>query len=96
MAEQPRHPIPAEVAAYERYGAPRGAPFTRPLLALAPPWPGARVVDVACGTGTVTRAVAPVLGPRGLVVAVDWSPAMVAADVRLVLPSEAVLVVARR
>ncbi|HZR97265.1 MAG TPA: methyltransferase domain-containing protein [Chloroflexota bacterium] len=72
-------PIPAEAAAYERFGAPRGAPYTRPLLALAPPWPGARVLDVACGTGVVARAVAPALGPRGLLVAVDRSPAMVAA-----------------
>jgi SAM-dependent methyltransferase len=79
MAEQPRRPIPADAAAYERHGAPRGAPFTRPLLALAPPWPGARVLDVACGTGVVARAVASIAAADGLVVAVDRSPAMAAA-----------------
>jgi SAM-dependent methyltransferase len=79
MAELRRTPIPAEAAAYERHGAPRGAPFTPPLLALAPPWPGARVLDVACGTGVVARAVAAMLGPGGLAVAVDRSPAMAAA-----------------
>jgi SAM-dependent methyltransferase len=79
MVEQRRAPIPAEAAAYERYGVPRGAPFTPRLLALAPPWPGARVLDLACGTGVVARAVAPLVGPAGWVVAVDRSAAMVAA-----------------
>jgi ubiquinone/menaquinone biosynthesis C-methylase UbiE len=51
MSEQERGLIPAEAAAYERHGAPRGAQFTRPLLALARPWPGARVLDAGCGAG---------------------------------------------
>src|SRR4051794_2741350 len=78
MQEQ-RRTLPGEAAAYERYGVPRGTPFTQLLLALAPPAPGACVLDVACGTGVVARAVAPVVGPHGRVVAVDRSPAMVAA-----------------
>ena len=79
MARRARGPIPPDAAAYERHGVPRGAPFMRPLLAMAPPWPGARVLDVACGTGVVARAAAPAVAPGGYVVAVDRSPAMAAA-----------------
>src|SRR4051794_4808895 len=78
MQEQ-RRPLPGEAAAYERYEVPRGTPFTQALLALAPPGPGACVLDVACGTGVVARAAAPFLRPHGRVVAVDRSPAMIAA-----------------
>src|SRR5690349_9641991 len=74
-----RRPLPGEAAGYERYGVPRGAPFTRSLLDLAPPEPGARVLDVACGTAVVARAAAPAVGAAGYVVAVDRSPAMIAA-----------------
>src|SRR5689334_16632256 len=74
-----RRPLPGEAAGYERYGAPRGAPFTQSLLAVAAPAPGACVLDLACGTGVVARGAAPALGPRGRVVAVDRSPAMIAA-----------------
>jgi ubiquinone/menaquinone biosynthesis C-methylase UbiE len=38
----------------------------------------ARVLDVACGTGIVARIVAPRIGPRGRVVGLDLSPAMLA------------------
>jgi SAM-dependent methyltransferase len=79
MAAACQAPLPPDAAVYERYGVPRGAPFTAPLLALAPPRPGARVLDLACGTGLVARAVAPGVGPAGLVIGADWSPTMVAA-----------------
>jgi ubiquinone/menaquinone biosynthesis C-methylase UbiE len=39
---------------------------------------GSRVLDVACGTGAVTRAVAPRLDPNGEIVALDCSEAMLA------------------
>ncbi|HEX4170239.1 MAG TPA: methyltransferase domain-containing protein [Bryobacteraceae bacterium] len=32
---------------------------------------GARVLDLACGTGAVTRVAAPMLGPNGKIVGVD-------------------------
>ena len=80
--EPGRAPVPPEAAAYERYGVPRGIPFTPSLLAAAPPTAGCRVLDVACGTGVVARAAAPAVGPTGLVVAVDWSAAM-AATIRI-------------
>ena len=38
---------------------------------------GARVLDLACGTGTVTRVAAPMLGPDGEIVGVDRSEALV-------------------
>ena len=40
--------------------------------------PGMRVVDVACGTGAVTRAILQVLNGSGSVVGVDPSPGMLA------------------
>ncbi len=71
--------IPAEVVPYERYGVPLSAHLTGPLLDLAPPTVGARVLDVACGTGLVARSVAPLVGFAGLTLGVDVSAAMVAA-----------------
>lgn len=40
------------------------------------PLPGDVVVDVACGPGNVTRSLAAAVGPRGLVIGVDTSAAM--------------------
>ncbi|MFL6451318.1 MAG: class I SAM-dependent methyltransferase [Bryobacteraceae bacterium] len=39
---------------------------------------GARVLDLACGTGAVTRVAAPMLGRNGEIVGVDGSEAMLA------------------
>lgn len=61
---------PAEV--YERYlSRPIADPWTRVLLELAVPKRGDRVLDLACGTGSVARQVAPIVGTTGTVVAVD-------------------------
>ena len=43
-------------------------------LALHPPRPGERVLDVGCGFGDVTRQIAAMVGPEGEVVGVDASP----------------------
>jgi precorrin-6B methylase 2 len=52
------HPDPAET--YEHYLGPTIAdPWTRVLLAYAAPQPGERVLDVACGTGSVGRTSLP-------------------------------------
>lgn len=40
--------------------------------------PGDQVLDVACGTGALTLAVADCVGPAGAVVGVDLNPAMLA------------------
>ena len=62
------------------------APFAEGLVALAAPPSGARVLDVACGTGVVTRAAAQRVGTTGRVVGLDLSAAMLA--VARVVPSE--------
>ncbi len=49
------------------------------LIALARLTADAKVVDLACGTGTTTEAVLAVVGASGSVVAVDASEAMLAA-----------------
>ena len=48
------------------------------VIALANPQPGERILDVACGTGALTRVVAKSIGPNGRVVGLDLSPEMLA------------------
>jgi SAM-dependent methyltransferase len=73
---QPRQ-TPAE--AYQEYFAPAiFEPLASELVGVAPPRAGDRVLDVACGTGVVTRRAAAIVGPTGRVVGVDINPGMVA------------------
>lgn len=53
------------------------------LLAAARVDKGQRVLDVACGTGIVTREAARLVGPSGSVVGVDLDPGMLAVAARL-------------
>jgi ubiquinone/menaquinone biosynthesis C-methylase UbiE len=53
-------------------------PWATELLAVGAPSPGERVLDVACGTGAVTRLVAQRVGTTGRVVGLDISPGMLA------------------
>jgi ubiquinone/menaquinone biosynthesis C-methylase UbiE len=53
-------------------------PWASRVIELATPQPGERVVDVACGTGVVTRLAAERVGASGQVVGVDLNPAMIA------------------
>jgi ubiquinone/menaquinone biosynthesis C-methylase UbiE len=68
---------PAEI--YEQHMVP--AIFARwapDLVAAAEVQPGSRVLDVACGTGAVTRILAERVGPAGTVVGLDINPGMLA------------------
>jgi len=65
---------------YQRYFVPAiGGPFAADLIDDAALSPGERVLDVACGTGVVTRLAAERVGPSGDVAALDLNPAMLAA-----------------
>jgi ubiquinone/menaquinone biosynthesis C-methylase UbiE len=50
--------------------------WTGPMLEAAAVEPGARVLDVACGTGVLARALAGRVGPRGSVVGLDINESM--------------------
>jgi ubiquinone/menaquinone biosynthesis C-methylase UbiE len=77
---------PAEI--YETYlGRAIAEPATQVLLEHAIPHPGERVLDLACGTGSVARHVAPMVGASATVVAVDINPDML--DVARALPAPA-------
>jgi SAM-dependent methyltransferase len=59
-------------ALYERYLVPAMfGPWAADLVTLAAPQPGERVLDVACGTGSVARLVAPYVETTGRVVGLD-------------------------
>ena len=64
-------------ANYERYFVPAiGAPLAHELIELAELRPGGQVVDVACGTGVVTRLAARRIGDEGAVAGVHVNPGM--------------------
>jgi len=64
---------------YERYFVPAiFGPWATDLLNLAAPQQGERVLDVACGTGIVSRLAAERVGPTGKIVGLDINPAMLA------------------
>ena len=62
---------------YQRYFVPAiGGPFAADLIEDAALAAGERVLDVACGTGVVTRLASEHVGPSGTVAALDLNPAM--------------------
>jgi len=72
---------------YERCFVPAiGAPLAVDLIEIAALGPGERVLDVACGTGVVTRLAAARVGPSGAVAGLDVNPGMLAVA-RSVAPS---------
>jgi ubiquinone/menaquinone biosynthesis C-methylase UbiE len=77
---------------YEEYlGRSIADPFTRVLLELAHPGKAERVLDLASGTGSVARHVAPMVGRQGRVVALDINPEMLAVGRALPQPQGAVI-----
>jgi ubiquinone/menaquinone biosynthesis C-methylase UbiE len=64
---------------YQRFFVPSiAAPLAKVLLDMAQLRPGERVLDVACGTGAVTRLAADRVGASGWVAGLDVNPAMLA------------------
>ncbi|MEX0732388.1 MAG: methyltransferase domain-containing protein [Aquisalimonadaceae bacterium] len=64
---------------YQRYFVPSiGAPVAEDLIDISGLQPGQRVLDVACGTGVVTRLAAERVGAAGAVAGLDVNPGMLA------------------
>ena len=64
---------------YQRFFVPAiGAPVADDLIATARLQPGERALDVACGTGVVTRLAAEHVGAAGSVTGLDIHPGMLA------------------
>ena len=73
---------------YQRYFVPSiGGPVADDLIGIAALQPGQRVLDVACGTGVVTRLAAERVGPAGAVAGLDVNPGMLAVA-RATTPSD--------
>ena len=64
---------------YQRFFVPSiGGPLAEDLIEVARLQPGERVLDVACGTGVVTRLAAERVGAAGSVAGLDVHPGMLA------------------
>jgi len=81
----PWHQVGANAAeVYERQLVPvMLAPWAPKLIDLAKVKPGQHVLDVACGTGVVTRLAAELTGSAGRVVGLDINPDMLSVALRL-------------
>lgn len=67
----------SSVEIYQRIFAPAIlAEWVPRVRGLADPAPGSHVIDVACGTGVLTRSIAEAVGPSGFVAGVDISSDM--------------------
>ncbi|GLY98461.1 class I SAM-dependent methyltransferase [Actinoplanes sp. NBRC 103695] len=64
---------------YDGVGVPWFTPIARELVRLAAPAPGTRALDVGCGRGAATIALAEAVGGDGHVTGIDLSPRMIEA-----------------
>jgi len=69
----------AVAGVYDQVGVAWFTPIARALVGEVAPQPGERALDLGCGRGAATRALAEAVLPAGAVTAIDLSPAMVAA-----------------
>src|SRR3954467_15074971 len=84
------NPNPAET--YERYfGTTISDPWSQVLLEHAVAQPGEHALDLACGTGSVARHIAPLVGAGGRVVALDTNAEMLAVGRALPAPAGATI-----
>ena len=58
-------------------------PWVGPVISVADVQPGHRVLDVACGTGVLARAVSDTVGTTGAVVGLDPNAGMLAVAGRI-------------
>jgi SAM-dependent methyltransferase len=80
--------VTALIAGLEaRGGTPTQIRLRRRFLRFVPIVPGARVLEVGCGSGVVVRDLATMVGRRGEVVGVDHSRTVLAAARRLCRPA---------
>jgi ubiquinone/menaquinone biosynthesis C-methylase UbiE len=76
---------------YERFFVPHiGAPVAADLVIRANLQPGERVLDVACGTGVVSRLAAERVGTAGSVTGLDIHPGMLAVAAAVTPPDMAI------
>lgn len=61
-------------------------PVSRELLRVADLQPGERVIDIACGTGLITRLASERVGADGVVTGVDIAPDMIAVAKKVPVP----------
>lgn len=68
---------PAEIY-NDFFGPAMFTPWAKDIVEQAPPPAGARVLDLACGTGLVSAQIAPLIGDAGSIVGLDFNPIMLA------------------
>jgi ubiquinone/menaquinone biosynthesis C-methylase UbiE len=66
-------------------------PVSRELIRVADLHPGERVLDVACGTGLISRLASERVGPRGSVTGVDIAPDMIDVAKQVAAPDGAAI-----
>ena len=84
MSDLSLRELGATAAAYEERLVPAlFAPWAEAVTSAAQVFEGQRVLDVACGSGVLTRRIADAVGPGGSVVGLDRNPGMLAVAARL-------------